>query len=185
MQITAVDSENNLFLVEQAFPQDMVDEIVATDWLNLPWSRQAGQESWPRRLINETAIPWIGRWHSHLTQQWHRISEQTGTAIEGYAGTAFWLDEPGFTCRLHTDGMLPGSMQIVWQGTGTTFYWYKNTDSVRRQMPDVANTGYIMLNATNQLYQKLLWHAMLTPVPENTFRLTSYSRVIPLQQKSL
>jgi hypothetical protein len=175
MQITAVDSENNLFLVEHAFPTDFVEEILATDWLSLPWSLQEGQESWPRRRIDETAIPWIDRWHSYLAQHWDNIGQQTGIEIEGYMGTAFWLDDPGFTCALHTDGMMPGSMQIVWQGTGTTFYWYKDPDAVRYQMPNTANTGYIMLHPSNQLYQKLLWHAMLTPVPENTFRLTSYS----------
>jgi hypothetical protein len=175
MQITAVDSDNNLFRVEAVLPKDFVREILATDWLNLPWGHQEGQESWPRRRINETAIPWISRWHSYLEQHWDMISQQTGIAIEGYMGTAFWLDEPGFACDLHTDGMLPGSMQIVWQGTGTTFYWYKDPNSIRCQMPDTTNTGYIMLHPSNQPYQKLLWHAMLTPVPKNTFRLTSYS----------
>jgi hypothetical protein len=179
MQITAVDSENNLFLIEHVLPTDFVEQILTTDWLNLPWIKQQGQESWPRRRIDETAIPWIGQWHSYLEQHWGTIAQQTNTAIEGYMGTAFWLDEPGFTCNLHTDGMMPGSMQIVWQGTGTTFYWYKDPDCVRYQMPNTANTGYIMLHTNNQQYQKLVWHGMLTPVPKHTFRLTSYTWITP------
>jgi len=182
MQITAVDNENNLFKVESVFPDDFVQEILATDWLNLPWGPSPGQESWPRRQIDQTAIPWIGRWYKYLEQHWHQISQQTGIPIDEYipaSGTTFWLDEPGFICKIHTDGMMPGSMQIVWQGTGTTFYWYKDPKSVRYQMPDTANTGYIMLHANNQTYQKLLWHGMLTPVPKNTFRLTSYTWLTP------
>jgi hypothetical protein len=182
MQITAVDDENNLFKVKSVFPEDFVQEVLATDWLNLPWSRQEGQESWARRRINETAIPWIDRWQQLLRQQWHQIAQQTGIDIHDYSpalGTSFWLDEPGFTCELHTDGMMPGAMQLVWQGTGTTFYWYKDTDSVRYQMPNTANTGYIMLHSNNQTYQKLLWHCMLTPVPADTFRLTSYTWLSP------
>jgi len=175
MQITAVDSENNLFRVESVFADDFVKEILATDWLTLPWTRQEGQESWARRRIVESAIPWIDRWHQLLNEQWSEISRQTNIDFEGYMGTAFWIDEPGFTCALHTDGMMPGSMQLIWQGTGTTFYWYKNPSTLRYQVPNVANAGYIMLHVNNQTYQKLLWHAMLTPVPKNTFRLTSYS----------
>jgi hypothetical protein len=117
-----------------------------------------------------------------LSQQWHQISQLTGIAIDEYmppGGTVFWLDEPGFICGLHTDGTMPGSMQIVWQGTGTTFYWYKDPDSVRYQMPATANTGYIMLHANNRTYQKLLWHGMLTPVPKDTFRVTSYTWLNP------
>ena len=175
MQITAVDSENDLFSVQSVFADDFVKEILSTDWLSLPWRRQQGQESWARRLIDETAIPWIDRWHQLLKQQWPEISRQLNMNLDHYMGTAFWLDEPGFTCGIHTDGMMPGSMQLIWQGTGTTFYWHKNSSTLRYQVSDVANAGYIMLHTNNQIYQKLLWHAMLTPVPENTFRLTSYS----------
>ena len=43
-----------------------------------------------------------------------------------------------------------------------------------------ANAGYIMINKPDdQGYRKLLWHAMLTPVPTDTFRLTSYTWIIP------
>jgi hypothetical protein len=183
MQITPVDSENNLFRVEAVFPEEFVQEVLATDWLDLPWQRQEGQELWRRRRIDESAIPWIDRWHQHLSQHWHEISDSISCDFEGYMGTAFWLDEPGFTCTMHTDGMLPGSLHLTWVGAepthGTAFYWYKNPEALRHQFPMIPNTGYIMSHPANTDYQKLLWHAMLTPVPENTFRLTSYSWLKP------
>jgi hypothetical protein len=44
----------------------------------------------------------------------------------------------------------------------------------------VPNTGYIMINQPDETgYRKLLWHAMLTEVPEDSFRLTSYSWMTP------
>jgi hypothetical protein len=183
MQITAVDDENNLFRVEAVFTEDFVEEILSTDWLNLPWARQEGQEHWARRRIDESAIPWIDRWHQLLSQQWHQIGNVIGRDFEGYIGTAFWLDEPGFTCAIHTDGMMPGSLHLTWHGAvptlGTSFYWYKDVGSLRCQFPMIPNTGYIMSHSIDPNYQKLVWHAMLTPVPENTFRLTSYSWLKP------
>lgn len=183
MQITAVDSEHNLFKVNSVFPKDFVEEVLATDWLNLPWKRQEGQELWKRRRIDETSIPWMSRWDQLLQESWNQIQEQTGIDVEGYMGTAFWLDEPGFTCSMHTDGMLPGSLHLTWIGSepthGTAFYWHKDENTLRYQFPMEPNAGYMMLHPANSNYQKLLWHAMLTPVPENTFRLTSYSWLKP------
>lgn len=180
MQITPVDNENNLFRVENVFPEELVQKVLATPWLELEWDRQEGQENWARRRIRDSAIPWIDEWNTHLSKSWHKVSEQTGRETEGYMGTAFWIDEPGFTCSMHTDGELPGSLHLTWQGPGTTFYWHKDESTLRYQVPEQPNAGYIMINMPDENgYRKLLWHAMLTPVPVNTFRLTTYSWIIP------
>lgn len=179
MQIKSVDSENNLFRVEDVFSQALVQQVLATDWTNLPWQRQQGQESWQRRKIDNSALPWIQDWDRECSCIWPTIQSQTGTASNHYQGTAFWLDEPGFTCSMHTDGELPGSMQLTWIGAenlGTAFYWYKDPNSLRYQTPFKPNSGYIMINQANdQGYRQLIWHAMLNAVPANTFRITSYS----------
>jgi len=180
MQITAVDNENNLFKVENVFPQELVEKVMSTPWMELEWDRQEGQENWSRRRIRETAMPWIDEWHTHLSKSWHEIGKQIGIETESYQGTAFWIDEPGFTCSMHTDGELPGSLHLTWIGPGTTFYWYKDPATVRYQVPEQPNCGYIMVNKPDaQGYRKLLWHAMLTPVELNTFRLTTYSWMTP------
>jgi hypothetical protein len=176
MLIKPVDQEHNLFEISDVFPTSITELIANELWLDLPWCRQEGQEAWRRRRILPSSISWIDQWHEHLCEVWPRIELQLGRPIAPYADTAFWVDEPGFTCSLHTDGEMPGSMQLVWRGSGTSFYWYKNFHSLRYQTPNNVNGGYIMINKANeQQYRKLLWHAMPEPVPANDFRLTSYT----------
>jgi len=180
MQITAVDPDNNLFCVQQAMPDHLVQKVLSTPWLDLPWQRQEGQTLWSRRRINDAAIPWLDEWNQVCSKLlWPAIEAATGTKIAHYQGTAFWIDEPGFTCSMHTDGEMPGSMQLNWIGTkdlGTAFYWYKDPTALRYQTTFEPNTGYIMINSSDATgYRPLMWHAMLNPVPANSFRLTSYS----------
>lgn len=180
MQVTPVDQENNLFCVKQAVTSSLADKVLATDWLALPWERQSGQELWARKRVINSAIPWIDEWHTCLEQSWSSLEQQLGIKIRPYQGTAFWIDEPGFTCSMHTDGEMPGSVQLIWQGSGTTFYWYKDPSAVRYQVSSQPNSGYVMINrADDNGYRPLLWHAMLDPVPTNSLRLTSYSWIIP------
>lgn len=180
MQITPVDRAHDLFAIIDLVPQSLVDKILETDWLNMPWQRQEGQESWPRRRIDNRALLWISEWDQYLEQHIADIEQGIGRKLNGYQGTAWWLDEPGFTCAMHTDGELPGAMQLTWIGAdsrlGTAFYHYKNDETLRYQFPMQPNSGYIMINTLDSCGTRhLQWHAMLTPVPINTFRLCSYS----------
>ena len=180
MQITPVDSSNNLFRIVDVFPQHIVDAVLATDWLNLPWQRQEGQELWARRRIDNSALPWMKDWDDHFSKIMPEIEQGLGKKLRGYQGTAWWVDEPGFTCAMHTDGEMPGSCQLTWIGAlpelATTFYHYKDPTALRHQFLVQPNAGYIMINtATAEGYRHLQWHAMLTPVPAGTFRLNSYS----------
>jgi hypothetical protein len=178
MQITPVDSENNLFKVEDVFTLNLVEQILATDWLNIPWKRQEGQENWARRRLDNSTLPWINEWDSQLGQAWDSIEEAVGIKLQPYYGTGFWLDEDGFTCDMHTDGELPGSLHMPWIGPGTSFYWHKDPNTLRYQVPSTVNAGYIMINRADETgYRKLLWHAMLTPV--KNFRITSYTWITP------
>ena len=186
MQITPIDQDNNLFFVADVFPQSLVDQIISTDWLTLPWQRQEGQESWPRRRIDNAALPWNSEWDDCCRELWLAIGNAIGFEVLGYQsssmygyGTAWWLDEPGFTCAMHTDGEMPGAVQMTWIGNanlGTSFYQYKNSNSLRHQFVVSPNTGYIMINRLQpEGYRKLQWHAMLNPVPADQYRISSYS----------
>lgn len=183
MQITSIDQDNNLFRITDVFSQDLVDKILATDWINLSWERQPGQESWARRSIPDSTLPWNDQYTQEIQALWPQIEEAYGAPMYHYMGTAWWLDEPGFTCSMHTDGELPGSIQLTWFGaenSGTTFYWDNNTATVRYQNPMIPNSGYMMKNLADATgYRRLLWHAMLNPVPANTFRLNSYIWIQP------
>lgn len=180
MLIKAIDHSATLFLIRDALPQDLVRTVLQTDWANLPWQRQPGQEQWRRRRIDESVLPWKQHWDQCMQQLWPNIAAQCHRTLQSYQGTAWWLDEPGFTCDLHTDGEMPGAMQLTWiganQNLGTAFYHYKNTHSLRYQFELEPNCGYIMFNmADSQGARYLQWHGMLNAVPEHSFRLTSYS----------
>jgi hypothetical protein len=178
MQITAVDSENNLFRVEDVFTADLVQQVLATDWVNIPWQRQEGQENWARRRLDNSALPWMAAWDQQINQVWEFLQQQIEIELTPYFATAFWLDEPGFTCDMHTDGEMPGSLHMTWVGPGTSFYWHRDPSTLRYQVPPTPNAGYIMINLPDATgTRKLLWHAMLTPV-EN-YRITSYTWIIP------
>jgi hypothetical protein len=183
MQITAIDDQLDLFRVTDAVSSALAHQVLATDWNSLPWAKQQGQERWRRRRINDTAIPWINQWHTELQLLWPQIQQHIGIQLCSYSGTAFWLDEPGFVCNMHTDGEMPGSLHLTWIGPATCFYWYKNPTAVRYQVPAESNTGYLMINqADSSGYRKLLWHDMTTPVRPNTFRLTTYTWINPILQ---
>ena len=178
MQIVPVDSDNNLFKVKNIFDADLVQKILTTDWLNIPWQRQEGQENWARRRLKNSALSWTDQWDQQLSQVWNDIAKAIGVELQPYFGTAFWLDEDGFTCPIHTDGKMPGSLHMTWIGPATAFYWYNDSRALRYQFESQPNTGYIMVNQSDSTeYRKLLWHAMLTPV--KNFRVTSYTWMVP------
>jgi hypothetical protein len=164
MQIIPVDEYKNLFKISNVFPYHIVEKVLFTPWMALSWQRQQGQETWLRRRINDT--------------------EEVGRDIGEYIGTGWWLDEPGFTCAMHTDGEMPGSLHMTWIAAvpelGTAFYNYKDENSLRHQFLVQANTGYIMINVPDESGTRhLQWHAMTTPVPAGTYRLSSYTWLQP------
>lgn len=180
MLIAAVDHYQDLFSVKDVLPTDLVQEILLTDWPNMPWQRQQGQEQWARRRIDDSALVWIDHFTAAMQNIWPLLSQGLNRKLSAYQGTAWWFDEPGFTCTMHTDGEMPGAMQLMWIGAdsklGTAFYHYKNSNSLRHQFEMKVNSGYVMINnADDQGFRHLQWHAMLTPVPANTYRLCSYS----------
>ena len=184
MQITAVDSEHNLFQVQDVFSSDLVDQILATPWQDIAWQEHIPGQFRPRRKIQNSALPWIKEWDAACEKLWPALETTLGTKLLVYNGTAWWLDEQDYINELHTDGNLPGAMQLFWVGAlpnlGTAFYHYKNPDCIRHQFIMTPNSGYIMFNPEDSTgFKKLIWHGMLTPVPKNTFRLTSYTCLTP------
>jgi hypothetical protein len=182
MQITAVDQDRNLFHVTDLMPELLVEQILQTPWLSLDYTLEEGNREL-RKRINNNQLSWINGWHESIKSQWDHIAEQTGCEHLKYLDTGFWIDMAAYTCPLHTDGELPGAMQLYWVGSspdiGTTWYQYKDPDRIRHAFEFVTNTGYIMINTPDSLgYRKLQWHGMLSPVPDNSFRVSSYSWLV-------
>ena len=167
-----------LWQVTDLLPQNQVEEILATDWLNVPWTKASKQETWLRReILQDSTI--IQPLNGYICEMLPAINSALGTSFERMAGK-FWVDNAGFTVGMHTDGHLPTAMQMYWnmpnhsQDYGTGFYHYKKQNSLLYQFLSRPNTGYIMLNHLNEDgSQPLQWHGMFNPVPNKTIRVTS------------
>jgi hypothetical protein len=44
MLVTPIDSENNLFQVKDIAPADLVDQILNTPWMELPYAHRQGHD---------------------------------------------------------------------------------------------------------------------------------------------
>jgi hypothetical protein len=178
MQLESIDHNNNLFKVSDAVSYELEKKIVSTDWIRLRFEKQPGQETWSRRLIINNQIEWIDQWDQEINNSWPKLQEIMKVELYPYVRTAFWLDEPGFICRIHTDGELSGSLQLNWIGDknlATEFYHTKNFYNKRFSQPFIPNTGYAMVNMSGKNGNRYpQWHGMLNPVPTGTIRVTSY-----------
>lgn len=175
MKIQQID--HRLWHVHDLLPQQQVDEILAIPWTELPWQKENLQEHWPRRKITND-IPEVHRVSLYIEKCLPEINQILGTEFHSCSGH-WWIDEPGFTCSMHTDGHLPNAMQLYWivpsDQYGTGFYHFKNTNSLKYQFASVPNSGYIMLNHLDpDGSQPLQWHGMFNSVPADTYRLSSY-----------
>jgi hypothetical protein len=177
MKIYPIDSSRTLWSVENLLDSDEVDQILNLDWPSMPWSRGLCQEKWPRRAIdtNCEAVVTVSKLISNKLPLINLALNKTYQTFDGI----WWLDEPGFTVGLHTDGELPAVMQMYWlvpgDQWGTCFYHYKHKSHLRHQFLSKVNTGYIMLNYPDESgYRELLWHGMTNPVPAGSWRLSSY-----------
>lgn len=168
---------NRLWQVNNLLAAEQVDDILTTDWMSLNWSTAENQEKWLRRQI-QWNDPTAQRISCYINNQLDTINQAIGTNFTQAAGQ-FWVDQPGFTVSMHTDGHLANSLQMYWIAPGpeygTGFYRYKNKESLLYQFESVCNTGYIMLNHLNEDgSQPLQWHGMFNPVPEGHIRVSSY-----------
>jgi hypothetical protein len=176
MKITNLDNERCLFKVTNLLADNEAADVLSLDWPTLPWSKGFGQESWPRKAI-DMQHPDVAKVSTYISNRLDEINRQLGTDFKSCSGN-WWLDEPGFTVGIHTDGELPATMQIYWVAPssefGTCFYNNKLGD-VKYHFKSEPNTGYIMLNRADKTgYRILQWHGMTNPVPPNTWRLSSY-----------
>jgi hypothetical protein len=168
-----------LWQVKNLLTPDLVEQILETDWMSLPWSNSPQQKGWLRREISWDC-PEAQRLSQYFDSQFDNINQVMGTDFT-QNNVQFWIDLPGFTCGMHTDGDLPNSLQMYWivpgPEYGTGFYHYKNKNSLLYQFESVCNTGYMILNHLNENgSQPLQWHGMFNAVPEGTIRVSSYQQ---------
>jgi len=183
-QFTCVDDRGHLWQVKDLVTNNQLQDIVSVDWTRIDKLPLPGQESLKRKVVplkrkvvNPENLD-VQRVSSYITNSLHKINQGLGTNFQTCDGN-FWVDYPGFTINMHTDGHLMNTMQMYWIVPsieyGTGFYFYKNKNYLLYQFQSIPNTGYIMLNHSDPNgSQPLNWHGMFNPVPDNCFRLTSY-----------
>ena len=174
-QFTAIDDTRRIWSVENLLDQYQVQEILNLDWISLPWRK--AEPDWVRRIV-DPELPEIKRLSNFISSRLPEINNGLGTNFS-HCGGAWWVDEPGFTISVHTDGHLPYTMQLSWlapdENYGTGFYWSRGLKYLRHQFKSIPNTGYVMINDLNvDGSQPLLWHGMLNPVPLGFIRVSSY-----------
>jgi hypothetical protein len=179
MKLTSIT--NRLFLIEDLLPQELVEQVLAVDWENVPWQRGQAQETWPRRQLKYNSIPVLVKVNEYITSIVPAIGDAIGVEYE-FPDTNWWVDEPGFTVDMHTDGHLPATMQLYWSmpnnstDYGTAFYSSKRQLDLIKRFDSIPNSGYVMLNQLNEDgSQPLQWHNMPNPVPKGTLRVSSYT----------
>lgn len=175
MKISAIDTRQDLYLIENILPDSLLQDIAQEPVENYEWELQEGQESWKRRKLILPASSNLNLVDKYLNEIRHTIASKIGVVWHEYdCWSSFWLDFPGFTTDVHLDGFLPSAMQLYLGQNiidiGTVFY-YNNVVplQIRYKFEYKPNTGYLMLNNDRQ------WHGMLKPVPKDTFRLSSYT----------
>jgi hypothetical protein len=182
MHIKNVDAEPDLFEISNIYSPELVEKITATDWMDQPWTVQPNQESWLRRRIDLIDLPWADEWTQQTRKFWFQLSIALRQPLLRYEPdyTYFWIDLPGFTCDIHTDGTLPGAMQIAWHGQkdlSTRFYQDRERKQPRFVSQFEPNNGYVMINPDAVFTKTGSWHDMPVAVPDNEFRVTSYTLI--------
>lgn len=169
MKVTAIDDQNNLFLVEDFYPLEVIDQINQMDFFKYDYEPVLVHGQYTRRNLK---IDDFLRILSKLSDNAiFEVVKQSGINLH-LTGCGFWLDTEGYWMDKHIDSIdhVSAGMQIYIRDSvddlGTCFY---NTDnSVRYQFPYKANTGYFMINTKEQI------HAMPYVVSKGISRLSVY-----------
>lgn len=172
MIITAVDNKQDLFLIENIFPDNLLDNLSKVILLDLPYKNEAWQEEYSRRRLEPNTV--LLGFSKYIRHNLERLNESTGMqAID--CTTGFWLDEPGFTMNTHVDNSnVFASMQIYLLGENCPGTKFTTELGLERYCFNFSkNTGYLMINNIDQ------YHEVAGTVPADTYRLCSYTWFFP------
>lgn len=177
MRIESVDDKNDLFLVEDFYPEELLKRIKIDELLNdenlqdVNNGNSVGtRKSVCRPALNNDLITYT---ESILPD----ISKSIGLKLSGCT-VNLWIDGPGFYMGIHEDNpVIQVSLQIYLtkddESLGTKFYYDFNHDhtkaKLRYDFPYKLNSGYIMIAKPNQ------WHGFPIKLTENQKRLTTYT----------
>ena len=179
MNITSIT--DRLFLIKDFLTQDLLNQLSTIEWATISADQQEPSGQLHRRKMPFNSHSIMTTFDHYVWDNLKTIESATGVEFDGKRPvTAWWYDEPGYVCPIHTDGHLVSSMQLYWYGAtedyGTVFYNSKNPDDTLYKFKFISNSGYLMLNQLNEDgSQPLQWHGALNIVPVGMYRLSSYT----------
>ena len=170
MKITAVDHKLDLFLVENALPNFLVNRLSISKIINYKFSEATISGKYKRRTVD---LPFfedflIDRYSRYFTRHFSKLLNQP-LICNSYN---LWIDEPNFIMTSHVDSdgdPKHVGLQIYLHDSnfdiGTCFY---NHDKIRYEFPFKKNTGYLMVNGSDQI------HSTKSAVPPDYYRVSLY-----------
>ena len=183
MFIQSVNPSNQLYAMSDIFPEDIVSDIISFDWDQASYRKLEIGDS-KRRSFDGSQLPFDHKVHNYVINTVRpQIEKVCGVKFvdNKFWSVNWWLDEPGFKPRMHTDGDLPSALQVYFlpgdnTSLGTTFFNTSSYDDVIHRFPSIPNTGYLMLNAHHSTDDNriLLWHDMECAVPDSVKRVCLY-----------
>ena len=170
-----------LFQVKDILPESVVEEIKNLDWLNLPTDVSPMQELMIRKKIKHEHVLGLTKISQLLEKHSKQIGELLNLKITNVI-TMWWLDLPGFKSGIHIDSTKYTALQAYWIAPGINYGTHFYSTSCGAPRPNtlikgfnfIPNTGY--LNDLTGPDSEKIYHGMLNPVPENTFRISSYTQ---------
>ena len=172
MTITPVDDKLDLFSVIDLYPAHIIDRLREINHAESEWKREEWQSDWNRKRLVNVPGSIYDEIELFVKSKIPQIEQLTNTSISS-CNTGFWVDEPGFTTNSHVDNdRVFIAMQIYLTdhpGINMATEFYNDDNTIRFKPEYKPNHGYLMINNTRQ------YHGMLTPVPDNTYRLSSYT----------
>lgn len=173
MNVTPIDSKNDLYLIKNIIPEHFLKQIDEIEVSELDYDKWDWFDH-SRKKVNVLA----GSVFDNVQQYLHAKKDELSSFLDfkiSNIDSTFWLDQPGFTFPDHIDN--PGvnvAMQIYLNNcgdAGTTFYQISENDiesrddnqhwhyvgenppsKVRHTFDFIQDTGYLMVNNKTQLH---------------------------------
>ena len=181
MKIIPITDDRHLYSVTDVFPDEFMMYINSTAWDTLEYRRLAIGNSLRRNIDPEPPFTdkFINYTFSAIQMQ---IEIECEVQFNNDKTNAFnwWIDEPGFRPRMHTDGLKATGLQVYMLPIndvklGTVFYNSPNYSDLLYAYPFVQNSGYLMLSShQHNGKSRDLWHDMQKAVPPGVLRLSAH-----------
>lgn len=170
VSIESVKASNRLFSIIDAVDTKYLDKIKQIDWLQEPGYTTDYHYGLRRRSLTKhnNVMSDVDCQISELIPIINQVTGQQYVRIS----TGLWqICEPGYICKMHTDGTKPNVMIIYWQAPsirhGTTFYSSQDPTDIFHEFLSIPNTGFF----ANYNNGGQMWHASLAEVPLQQHRL--------------